>query len=72
MKKKNSDEEEKDILDTPKKKDNDESDLINLSDMTNKNLVEYSKIKIEKLSFFSTICLFNNVYNFLYSINLFI
>ena len=52
LEKKNSDEEEKDILDTPKKKDNDESDLINLSDMTNKNLVEYSKIKIEKLSFF--------------------
>ena len=52
LEKKNSEDEEKDILDTPKKKDNDESDIINLSDMTNKNLVEYSKIKIEKLSFF--------------------
>ena len=52
LEKKNAEDEEKDILDTPKKKDNDESDIINLSDMTNKNLVEYSKIKIEKLSFF--------------------
>ena len=52
IEKKNSEEEEKDLLDTPKKKDNDESDIINISDMSNKNLVEYSKIKIEKLSFF--------------------
>ncbi len=52
LEKKNSEEEEKDILDTPKKKDNDDSEFMNISEMSNKNLVEYSKIKIEKLSFF--------------------